>query len=416
MEQELFGRRAKLDWLTGGAEAGSLPDAMEVDRGLLDDLRPKPFQNGEWLSIHEAFLFATSGMQTKRDRFIYAFSHDAVLARLRAFASLDAGQAREMFHDSRDRKWTASQNALRNEDGGIAVDESLIADVAYRPFDRRKLFNSGLFGDFLRPALQAARGASNFGIYGLKSGTGAGPAVWSHALLPDYHSIKGSNGGYAFPLYDRRAGPEAANLNPALIAGLSAAYGAPVTPEDAFDAILALLSATSYTRTFAEDLEDVFPHIPFPATRAVFDQAVTIGRDIRAVEGFARQAEARFRPLEFFRLRSDPTGLLAAGIEPRDGEIMLCADGSGRVSGVSEAVWSFAVSGYRVLPRWIEARAGLLAESLWPDLRDIASRIAELIHRFDEADLVLTATLADSLRREALGFPDADPEDLEDDD
>lgn len=258
--------------------------------------------------------------------------------------------------------------------------------------------------------MQNAWGTTNVGLYGLKSGTGAGPAVWSHALVPDYHSIKGSNGGYAFPLYDRRGGPDVANLNPALIAGLSGAYGVPVTPEDTFDAILALLSATSYTRTFAEDLEDVFPHIPFPATRAVFDQAVAIGREIRAVEGFTRPAEARFRPLAFFRLRSEPGGPLAAGIVPRDGELTLCADSSGRVTGVADAVWSFAVSGYRVLPRWIEARAGLPAESVWPELRDVAARIAELIHRFGEADLVLTGTLADTLRREALGFPDATPE------
>ena len=40
-----------------------------------------------------------------------------------------------------------------------------------------------------------------------------------------------------------------------------------------------------------------------------------------------------------------------------------------------------------------------------PELRDVAARIAELIHRFDEADLVLNDTLADTLTREELGFP-----------
>ena len=69
-----------------------------------------------------------------------------------------------------------------------------------------------------------------------------------------------------------------------------------------------------------------------------------------------------------------------------------------------------------MLPRWIEARAGLPAENVSAELRDIAARIAELIHRFDEADLVLTATLADSLRREAIGFPGADPEDADEGD
>ena len=241
----------------------------------------------------------------------------------------------------------------------------------------------------------------------MPSGTGAGPAVWSFGLLPDYHAFRGSYGGYAFPLYDRRAGQDATNLNPALVAALGGIYGQPtVPPPDIFDAILALLSATSYTRRFAEDLEDVFPHIPFPATRAVFERAVALGRDIRAVETFARAPEARFRPLSFFRLVSDITSgtPLAAVAAPVDGAIVLCADGSGRVTGVPPAIWGFAVSGYRVLPRWIEGRRGLPADQVWRELRDVAARIAELIHRFDEADLVLADTLADTLTREDLGL------------
>jgi hypothetical protein len=68
-------------------------------------------------------------------------------------------------------------------------------------------------------------------------------------------------------------------------------------------------------------------------------------------------------------------------------------------------VWDFSVSGYRVLPRWIDGRLGLPANIAFVrELRDIAARIAELIHRFDEADLVLEATLADTLTREELGF------------
>jgi hypothetical protein len=47
------------------------------------------------------------------------------------------------------------------------------------------------------------------------------------------------------------------------------------------------------------------------------------------------------------------------------------------------------------------------------ELRDVAARIAEPIHWFDEADLALDATLADTLTRAELGFPDADPEETE---
>jgi hypothetical protein len=261
------------------------------------------------------------------------------------------------------------------------------------------------------PELQNAWGVNNICLYSLKSNTGAGPAVWCHGLLPDYHALKGSNGGYAFPLYDRRQGPAATNVSPLLVAGLSAAYGEAVEPQNVFDAILALLSATSYTRRFAEDLEDVFPHVAFPANHGVFCDAARIGAEIRQVEAFARAPAAR--PAGFCRLESQPTGDVSP-VDYEDGEIALCADGSGRITGIPQEVWHFAVSGYRVLPRWIEGRVGLPADlALIRDLRDVAARIAELIHHFDEADLVLEATLANSLTREELGFAETEDEPAE---
>jgi hypothetical protein len=190
-----------------------------------------------------------------------------------------------------------------------------------------------------------------------------------------------------------------------------------VTPEDVFDAILALLSATSYTRRFAEDLEDVFPHIPFPADHGVLMRAVAVGREIRAVETFTRAP--RKQPAAFCRLTSEPTvGSDVTTVTFREEEIVLCADGTGRVTGIPQAVWSFSVSGYRVLPRWIEGRRGLPVDlGLIRELHDVAARIAELIQHFDDADLVLNDTLAHTLTREELGFPaPVDVDETDDDD
>ena len=131
-------------------------------------------------------------------------------------------------------------------------------------------------------------------------GTGAGPAVWCHAMLPDYHAFSG-RGGYAFPLFDRRPEVNDSNISAALVEGISAAYGEHMHAVDLFDAILCLLSATSYSLRFAEDLEDVFPHVPFPAQRATFEDAVRVGRAIRGVESFAREPSERYRSVEFAR-------------------------------------------------------------------------------------------------------------------
>lgn len=396
-----FRRRSKLDWLTSGATAGEIPGGVTIDRRVLEDWRPPAFEDGAWLSIREIFSYVVGGVQTKRDDLIYGVTANELRGKVNRFLALTGAQAAEAFHDTRDRKWVSAQN--------VQFSEGYFTQTSYRPLDVRILYNHRSYGDFLRPDLQACWGAQNFGLYALKSNTGAGPAIWCHGLLPDYHSIKGSNGGYAFPLFDRRRGIDTNNLNPALLRGLAEAYGEIPTAQDVFDAVLCLLSAKSYTSRFAEDLEDTFPHVPFPADPAVFARTVELGRAIRLLECFDADAVLPFKPKSFCKLASEPTGPVA-GVDYADGAIALCADGSGRMTGIPPEVWGFSVSGYRVLPRWIEARRGLPAAEVWQKFRDVAARIAGLIHHFAEADLVLQATLAHTLTRQELGFPEANPD------
>lgn len=263
---------------------------------------------------------------------------------------------------------------------------------------------------FLRTKLQAVWGvAGNYCLYCLPSGTGAGPAVWTHGLVPDRHAFRGSYGGYAFPLWDRRRGPAAHNLNPALLDGLSLAYRRQVAPEEAFDAVAALLSATGYTARFAWDLEEAFPHVPFPADPATFAAAARIGAEIRAVESFGRDPAPAFRTA---RLLGRATGLLLAVPKPATayledgtgtGFIPLQADQSLRLAGLSTRAWGFGVSGYRVLYRWLAARQGeALDAPLQRGILDLAWRVEELLHWCDAADAVLAAAVAAPLTRAAL--------------
>ncbi|MDH3472446.1 MAG: N-6 DNA methylase [Rhodospirillales bacterium] len=392
----LFRRRAKLDWLRAGAEAGALPNSVLLDRDLLDDMRPRPFLNGDLIGLNECFEFYRSGVQTKRDDFVYSPNEARLSERIAAFLAATDDEAREMFHDTRDRKWSAAR--------AVPYDAAHVTSISYRPLDRRYLYNHTAYGDFLRPELQEVWGDNNTALYAMSGGTGSGPAVWCHGLLPDYHAFRG-RGGYAFPLHDRRPNMDAPNISPELLQSLSRAYGEEVAADDVFDAILCLLSAASYTLRFAEDLEDVFPHVPFPGPPGVFQQAVQIGREIRAVETFAREPGEACRQANFVRVVTEPRGAVAE-IEFDGGEIILCDDGSGRIVGISQGVWDFAVSGYRVVPRWLQGRVGLAADfALVQEFRDICARVAELIDLFDRADAVLEAAVHETLSREALGLP-----------
>lgn len=389
-----FARRAKLAWLIEGAAAGELPERVPINRGLLEDWRPRPFENGEWLSIRGAFRFSKSGMKSGND---------------------------SVFVNTIEKSLSQNVSNFLAGRGGRNFDASHVQNLSYRPFDNRQFYNDLALLNRPGPDVQAAWGANNVGLYTLKSNTGAGPATWCHGRLPDYHAFKGSNGGYAFPLFDRRRGPEINNINPVLLGSLSEAYGQAQNPEALFDAILCLLSATSYTRRFAEDLEDTFPHIPFPADPAVFARAAAIGAEIRGLEAFQRQPAEAFRSRDFCRIVGQPDDTTRVGSTTyADGTLSCWTHGNLAVpafTGLPQAVWDFSVSGYRVLPRWIEGRRDQpVTLALMRELRDVAARIHELIHWFGEADLVLEATLADTLTREELGFPAANVQEANDGD
>ena len=82
-------------------------------------------------------------------------------------------------------------------------------------------------------------------------------------------------------------------------------------------------------------------------------------------------------------------------------------DQSLRISNLPERVWQFAVSGYRVLPRWLAARNGeALDAALQRAILDVAWRIEELLHWFDAADQVLARAIEASLSRADLGLPE----------
>ncbi|MEO0418853.1 MAG: type ISP restriction/modification enzyme [Pseudomonadota bacterium] len=420
-EKGAFSKKVKLDWLEALSHNGQVEEYLPVERGLLDDFRPEPFQAGNWVSIADVFLESSLGIQSKRDKFVYAVEKDTLDSRLVAMSAEIPPDVPTDFNPTPSRPWEKACAAFRQlgerveeaKETGSPPPSSPIEEAMFRPLDKRHLIRHTSVLDRQRPKLQSSWGASNICLYTMPSGVGLGPATWCHSLLPDYHAFRGSFGGYALPLYDRRKGADAHNFDPAILAALAEAYGEIISPEDLFDAILALLSATSYTVRFAEDLEDTFPHIPFPADPTLFHRAAAIGREIRALEGFGREPASAFRSKGFVRLRSEPNDKvdLAKG---DDGEWIFCADGSGRFDGLPPRVWEFAVSGYRVLKRWVEARKGLDGPTYWSQFRDIAARIHELLHWFDEADLVLAEVLEDTLSREELGLAPEDTENSDD--
>lgn len=130
----LFSRRAKFDWLVNRADAGTPPNSVAVNRGLLDDMRPEPFQNGEWLNLRDAFVFVKSGMKSGND--------DVFVSTVR----------------SRLRDQVTPRLAGRADP---SYNTSLEKFYCYRPLDRRWFFNDLKLLNRPGPAMQRVWGAEN---------------------------------------------------------------------------------------------------------------------------------------------------------------------------------------------------------------------------------------------------------------
>ncbi len=396
-----FDRSGKLRLARHASKEPELIAFTETTGRDMEPLIPLGFREPDWPCLEDLFTYRSNGVVTYRDRFSYALSAESLQDRIERWLNGHLSPAaREEFKETRDRKAGPAHSTV--------FDRSALRRTAYRPLDLRFLYNRREFIDFPKlTTLQAVWGHANCALHAMNDGTGRGPAVWCHGLLPDQHAFRGQGGGWVFPLFDHRGeGPRHSMLN-GTAAGLSGAYGIELEPQQVFDAILALLSATGYTVRFAYDLENDFPHVPFPVDKDVFAAAASLGSRIRELETFAAAPERDFC---FARLDGNPASTLAVPTRSRAfrrdgtaGRIALADDWSFVISGVSDAAWNFRVSGYPVLHRWLRARNGQRVDAaLQRDTLDVVARIEELLHLFREADPLLEQAVQMSLGRKQL--------------
>jgi predicted helicase len=402
-----FTRDQKFELATAAASDPALLQYRPVPGEDMDPLKPPGFVDTDWPGVDELLTFRSNGVVTYRDGFVYATTQEGLASRIQEWLELPPDAAAKQFKDTRDRK---AGPALR-----VPFTETSIEPVSYRPLDRRYLYNRREYVDFPKRALQDAWGEDNIALFAVADGTGSGPATWCHALKPDQHAFRGSYGGWVFPFRNHAAEGHGHFFAPAFVGGLATAYGRAVDPNDVFDAILALVSASSYTTRFAFDLEDDFPHVPFPADRELFVEAARLGHRIREIEGFASPPALEFQTA---RLLGRPSATTLAVPTPQRafvavaglGSVALLSDRSLCLANVAERVWRFEVSGYSVLYRWLRARngeslAGASGARLLRDALDVVWRIAELVSLFDRADVVLGEALNAPLTRADLDLP-----------
>ena len=243
-----------------------------------------------------------------------------------------------------------------------------IVPYAYRSFDRQYLILDTRVIDFARPDLWSVDGSRQ--VFITEPHTNViddGPALTFSATVPDMHCFQGHHGGRVLPLYRDAAGM-VPNIAPGLLEHLHQVLGREVDAEGLVAYIAAVVAHPGYTQRFRDDLSIPGIRIPLSADAWVWDQAITIGREVISLHTFATRYP-------------DPAPYQLTAPQPAEhgGPRIVCPipytpeempdsvhydertqtiniGRTGQVGPVKAVVWEYRVGGMRVVDKWINYR------------------------------------------------------------
>lgn len=315
----------------------------------------------DWPLLTDLMPWQHSGSQLKRT-WPHSPDRKALEKRWRAF--LQSTDRAAAFSETRDRKisrthasldGTRGLPALRDLDVGAPCPT--IVNYGFRSFDRQYLLLDNRLADYLRPPLWNSRSERQiFFTSQLTSVLGSGQAITATADVPDMHYFAGRGAKDILPLYRDKA-CQLPNLHPELLDTLSEKYESAVLPEDFAAYLYALTAHPGFTDRFHEDLSTKEFRVPITLSKALFDSASSLGKELLFLHTFGeRFSEGQNWPEPVVRnIRSIETTSMPESYQ-YDEERELLIVGSGWFGPVSQNVYEYEVSGMKVVQKWLGYR------------------------------------------------------------
>lgn len=346
-------------------ELGSLDD---LDFAACPDQWEAPFRPEgqgdyfDWPLLTDLVPWQHSGVQGKRSWPIGATA-DVLSARWAAM--LSSSDRAVMFKESGDRVVDGTYQQFM----AGALDPAPIASLpegaacpkpqryGFRSFDRQFILADGRL--LSRPRQPLWQSSSDKQIYLSSMFTqplGQGPAITVSAVVPDLHYFSGRGAKDILPLY-RDAAATQPNLHPALLPKLGKVYGRSVTVEEIASYFYALLAQPSFTERFHVELESRQIRIPLTTDGALFDRAVALGKELLFLHTYGeRFADGQEWPEPLVKsLTSVPAGRMPDSFSYDAVRQVIVVDG-GEFGPVLPEVWSYEVSGLKVVQSWLAYR------------------------------------------------------------
>ena len=326
---------------------------------------PKDFsQQNEYekgFKIDELMKVCNSGIQTKRDNFVYQYSYPQIEKIINTFKNYTTEECRN--HLSIGDDGVAWKVSWAKQD--ITSHSGEFTQVLYRPFDLRWTYYTGKSSGLMaRPRTPEALHLlkNNLALLAVRNTRRdmCNNYFVSNTLV-DKDGISSFDNCRFFPLYlypedgsfDTERRP---NLDATIWAQINAAIGKPASPEDIFDYIYGVLHSPTYRTKYKEFLKVDFPRIPYPASAEEFEHFRSHGNRLRELHLMHAVPES---PVTFPNPGTMQVDSLAWEYNKDDGYSgNIYINDTQCFEGVPTAAFEMYIGGYQPAQKWLKDRKG----------------------------------------------------------
>ncbi|HSF41352.1 MAG TPA: type ISP restriction/modification enzyme, partial [Thermoanaerobaculia bacterium] len=314
---------------------------------------------GRGILLTDLFPVHSAGIVTGRDAFV--IDRDLAALRLRILRLRDGGPD-ELFRYGREALKDTGTWRLADARRRVRADErwdERFAEVLYRPFDSRFLFDSDdLIERPRRRVMDPMLAGRNLGLV-LPRQSGEEPAALVTETIVAHKAVSAYDINFLFPLDLLELGRRVPNVSPDLLARFARDYGEEIPPREILHYVYAVLWSPAWRSRYAAFLREGFPRIPFPRDRGSFLEMA--GHGARLVDLHLLRSDELTRPAVRFEGRG--TGRLARSRRKAreylaaERRVVVNEEGQSFLE-ISPEVWAFRIGGYPVLDHWLADRAG----------------------------------------------------------
>ncbi len=391
--------------------------ATEVLGAGLEPFVPGSDDAPGWVPLEKLMPWTGRGIQFSRT-WPVGPSKSVVTRRWKALVNVPRAGRSEMLKESRDAQVGVSYRSFLSARQLDPVGRLQPGDepdgyrqVAYRSFDTQWCIADRRVIDMPRPSLWSSLNTQQVFLVTL-TGTayGTGQRAMVTPYVPDLNAFN-ARGGLVFPLWRDGNGSEP-NLTRGLLARLTKTLGLVVTPDEILAYVYGLLGTAAFGEWVAQSgfPETSPPRIPVTADPQVFAEVVEIGRQLIWLHtGGERFEPRRGTPFpqgtgkEQSPVRTYPESY---SYDKKTRELTI---GDGRFATIDLEVWSYEVSGLKVVQSWLGNRmaAGKGKKSsplddIRPERWTFTTELLQLLAIIEQT-VLLTPVAADLIARVVAG-------------